>query len=367
MNNNNNKRRRSRGKKGKADKQQQQQPSRDVNQDEETTQAESTKWDLSRKRDKAEERKEEVIEEQPGYEEEEEAAEEEVQYTKAEHAEEEQNNGAHHQRKRKRASEEEGQRDYATLMDESMAHMKKVREERSNNAYLTTGVNPFKTDEPKLPKTKAEKEAGGRLIVVLDGATLETVKVANKYQLLNCDDHRTFLRKHGRDVADARPDITHQCLLTLLDSPLNKAGKLQVYIRTQKNVLIEVNPRCRIPRTFARFSPLMVQLLHKFSIRASNGPEQLLKVIKNPITDHFPAGCPKIGASYNAEACVPIYEFIRKLPQDKPIVFVIGAIAHGDIEADYVEQEVAYSEFPLSASVACGKLCDAFEALWGIL
>lgn len=31
-----------------------------------------------------------------------------------------------------------------------------------------------------------------------------------------------------------------QMLLTLLDSPLNKAGKLQVYIHTEKNVLIEV-------------------------------------------------------------------------------------------------------------------------------
>ena len=48
-----------------------------------------------------------------------------------------------------------------------------------------------------------------------------------------------------------------QCLLTLMDSPLNKAGRLQVYIHTNKNVLIEVNPRTRIPRTFARFSPLM--------------------------------------------------------------------------------------------------------------
>ncbi len=28
--------------------------------------------------------------------------------------------------------------------------------------------------------------------------------------------------------------------MMLLDSPLNKAGKLQVYIRTKKNVLIEV-------------------------------------------------------------------------------------------------------------------------------
>lgn len=33
---------------------------------------------------------------------------------------------------------------------------------------------------------------------------------------------------------------TAQCLLMLLDSPLNKAGLLQVYIQTKKGVLIEV-------------------------------------------------------------------------------------------------------------------------------
>ena len=43
----------------------------------------------------------------------------------------------------------------------------------------------------------------------------------------------------------------------LLDSPLNKAGLLQIYIHTEKNVLIEVNPHTRITRTFDRFCGLM--------------------------------------------------------------------------------------------------------------
>lgn len=43
----------------------------------------------------------------------------------------------------------------------------------------------------------------------------------------------------------------------LLDSPLNRAGLLQVYIHTDKNVLIEVNPQTRIPRTFKRFAGLI--------------------------------------------------------------------------------------------------------------
>ncbi len=45
-----------------------------------------------------------------------------------------------------------------------------------------------------------------------------------------------------KNYEDYRPDISHQVLLALLDSPLNKAGLLQVYLRTKTNALIEVNP-----------------------------------------------------------------------------------------------------------------------------
>ncbi len=30
------------------------------------------------------------------------------------------------------------------------------------------------------------------------------------YQLLNCDDHKSFLTRHGKDPAEYRPDICHQ-------------------------------------------------------------------------------------------------------------------------------------------------------------
>lgn len=50
---------------------------------------------------------------------------------------------------------------------------------------------------------------------------------AQGYQLLNCDDHATFLRKHGKDPALYRPDIAHQALLAILDSPLAKSGRLK--------------------------------------------------------------------------------------------------------------------------------------------
>ncbi|GMM27374.1 18S rRNA pseudouridine methyltransferase [Martiniozyma asiatica (nom. inval.)] len=212
-----------------------------------------------------------------------------------------------------------------------------------------------------------------RLVVVLTQACLETHKMNtnggnDKYALLNCDDHQGLLRKLGRDISEARPDITHQCLLTLLDSPVNKAGKLQVYIQTAKGVLIEVNPSVRIPRTFKRFSGLMVQLLHKLSIRSVNSEEKLLKIIKNPITDHLPTKCRKVTLSYDAKV-VRTQDYIETLAEDESLCVFVGAMARGkdNFADEYVDEKIGVSEYPLSASVACSKLCHGAEDAWNIM
>ncbi|RLV84216.1 Ribosomal RNA small subunit methyltransferase NEP1 [Meyerozyma sp. JA9] len=228
---------------------------------------------------------------------------------------------------------------------------------------------------PEQPAVLSSKDkTTKRLIVVLSQACLETHKVStngpggDKYALLNCDDHQGLLRKMGRDIAEARPDITHQCLLTLLDSPINKAGKLQVYIQTARGVLVEVNPSVRIPRTFKRFSGLMVQLLHKLSIRSVNSEEKLLKVIKNPITDHLPTKCRKITLSYDAEI-QNVQTYIKKLDDDESICVFVGAMARGkdNFADEYVDEKIGLSNYPLSASVACSKFCHGCEDVWGII
>lgn len=213
-----------------------------------------------------------------------------------------------------------------------------------------------------------------RLVVVLSQACLETYKMntgsgpsGDKFALLNCDDHQGLLRKMGRDIAEARPDITHQCLLTLLDSPINKAGKLQVYIHTARGVLVEVNPSVRIPRTFKRFSGLMVQLLHKLSIRSVNSEEKLLKVIKNPITDHLPTKCRKVTLSFDAKVR-RVQDYVETLQEDESICVFVGAMARGkdNFADEYVDEKIGLSDYPLSASVACSKFCHGCEDVWGI-
>jgi len=235
--------------------------------------------------------------------------------------------------------------------------------------------------QASIPRTPVQRANTRRLIVVLENACLEAYRVGNsgsrsgskssgeaKYALLNCDDHQDILAKTGRDIADARPDITHQCLLTLLDSPLNKAGLLQVYIHTARGVLIEVNPHVRIPRTFKRFGGLMVQLLHKLSIRGVNGSEKLLKVIKNPVTDHFPPNTYKLTLSGDAQT-VRLSQYLTTLPQTHSVAVFVGAMARGrdDFADGIVDEKISISNYSLSASVACGKFCCALEDLWDVI
>jgi rRNA small subunit pseudouridine methyltransferase Nep1 len=72
--------------------------------------------------------------------------------------------------------------------------------------------------EQHVPIASTDKDSQ-RLIVVLSNASLETYRAAHsakpgtkdeKFSLLNSDEHIGVMRKMGRDISEARPDITHQ-------------------------------------------------------------------------------------------------------------------------------------------------------------
>jgi len=267
-------------------------------------------------------------------------------------------------------------------------HLSTRSEMADHKPATPAGTQTQSLPPPALPQLVAEQahplssndKDTKRLIVVLSNASLETYKAAQsgpqrggkpdnaKYALLNSDEHIGVMRKMNRDISDARPDITHQCLLTLLDSPVNKAGKLQIYIHTAKGVLIEVSPTVRIPRTFKRFAGLMVQLLHNLSIRSTTSPEKLLKVIRNPITDHLPPNCRKVTLSFDAPV-VRVRDYVQDLGPKESICVFVGAMAKGaDTFADqFKDDSISISNYSLSASVACSKFCHAAEEIWDII
>ncbi|XP_022029280.1 ribosomal RNA small subunit methyltransferase nep-1 isoform X1 [Helianthus annuus] len=240
-----------------------------------------------------------------------------------------------------------------------------------------------------IPVNLSEQQQGNDnnspgVIFVLEKASLEVAKVGKSYQLLNSEDHANFLRKNNRNPAEYRPDISHQAILNILDSPLNKAGKLRaLYVRTEKGVLIEIKPHVRIPRTFKRFAGIMLQLLQKLSISAVGKREKLLRVIKNPVTQYLPVNSRKIGFSHSSEKLVDMHDYVAPLDKDATLVFVVGAMAHGKIECDYIEDFISskfiiyawgtylhnmhISGYPLSAAYCITRITNALERKHKIL
>lgn len=190
-----------------------------------------------------------------------------------------------------------------------------------------------------------------------------------------------------------------------------------LYVHTSRNVLLQINPKVRLPRTFKRFCGLMVQLLQKLSIRATNGPDKLMRVrvwgscgflltctladtswrhqqlrlsaatwpskakcqrdtaplhqvIKGPVTKHLPAGARRVGFSHSSEKLVTMSQWAASLKDEElasPIVFVVGGFAHGVIDNSYVDEFLSVSQFPLSAAYAISRVTNAMEARWGIV
>jgi rRNA small subunit pseudouridine methyltransferase Nep1 len=224
-----------------------------------------------------------------------------------------------------------------------------------------------------LPATLDDKLTGQRVIVVLEKASLELYHGKKGKEIMNCDDHKNQIVKSGKDFATYRPDIVHDCLKSLLDSPLNKSGKLQIYIHTANNILIEVSPTLRIPRTYKRFAGLMAELVDKHKIRAANSRDILMKVIANPISQYLPVGGVKIALSVNGKMQSVQQVAAEFKDTQLPVTICIGAVSTGEpcdepnFGAEYTERQVAISNYGLSAAVCCSKICDAFEEVWSIL
>lgn len=218
---------------------------------------------------------------------------------------------------------------------------------------------------------ESDKVDTRKVIVVLQKANLQIALVRRKdtHVLLNGDDHAQYIKnKLHKDPADFRPDITHQSLLTLMDSPLNKAGKLEVYITTASNQVIKINPATRIPRTYKRFAALMAQLLKKLTIRAQENSETLLKIVQSPVTNHLPPESLKIALETSGRL-VDIFTYVKEVDNTRPLVFLVGAVAKGNptVQVDYFNQALCISRYAMSASTCLGRLTSAFEQCWGIL
>ncbi|KAI5188416.1 rRNA small subunit pseudouridine methyltransferase Nep1 [Nematocida sp. AWRm77] len=227
------------------------------------------------------------------------------------------------------------------------------------------------------------------LTVILQNAQLEINK-SRSGKILLSSEHPEARRQKNPSVY--RPDILHQCLLILQDSPLNKAGLLRVLVHTTAEKVIQIHPQARIPRVYSRFTGLVMQLLERGKIYAAETREVLLQVSRDPLSSFLEEGATKIGLSQEGSnffvfmqnfqisekgkqniesetssparenacpALSPAPEALEKLS------FFINVVSSGpdEFESDHT---LSLSSYALSAATCCSKICCTLEALLGI-
>ena len=248
--------------------------------------------------------------------------------------------------------------------------------EDDKNQYEENELNEL-IDKEQNNDFNMYKKLKKKLIIILEGASLELGNLKKTPKILNCDDHYKIIKSMKKKLEEFRPDIIHQCLLNLFDSPLNKVGLLQVYIHTNKNALIEINPKTRIPRTFKRFSGIFSQLFLKNEIGTEDineGKKEIFLKILNTKIENLIEDIPKILLSEKGRL-VDIDIYCKNLEENlmtkknKDICFIIGTNPKGDIDPmiKYNDDCISLSSFDLDSNIICGKICSAFENTWGVL
>ncbi|CCW64647.1 unnamed protein product [Phytomonas sp. EM1] len=259
----------------------------------------------------------------------------------------------------------------------------------------------------RLPRIAEEKEKWQRAIVILEHCPLQSIQTERGFELLS-ERHRAYHARHQQDPAEWRPDVVHQCLLHLQDSPLNRAGKLEVFLRTKKGVCIAVDPRLRVPRHMRLFEKMMVSLLFRMKVRSSTGYLSLLRVVRNPIGDHIPANTvfyrverdgeevevfdfcaslarggarnphegddakkPTAAASSDEAGSAPFAQAHREAVaarRFRPFAFIIGGMSKGDVDVDYAPKaqvrSVRLGDRGMSAAAVVSELLHGLEEEW---
>lgn len=230
------------------------------------------------------------------------------------------------------------------------------------------------------------------LTVVLQNTNLEIIKTQRGKCLLSSE---MIEARKKENSPEYRPDILHQCLLILLDSPLNKSGNLRVLVEMTTKKVITVNPQVRLPRVYSRFTGLLIQLLERHRIYSGTERAELMKVSKDPLETHLDSTSVRIGMSREGEN---FFDFVKNIKSEKTdtiktevnkqtelmennsksnslndeiqktksYIFYINAVASGEDPTEGMDHVLALSSYPLSAATCCSKVCTQFEELLNI-
>lgn len=147
-----------------------------------------------------------------------------------------------------------------------------------------------------------------------------------RFTILDRSYHHSAMKMLPQSEKRGRPDIIHFALLEALGSPMNKEKLLTVYVHTNKDKIIYIDPETRLPRNCNRFISLIEQGF-EFGRIPPKQPEKPLLLLKQETLDQLMR---EIQPSYVLALSrrgqpKTFEEAISKLVgEKKPVVFVGG-------------------------------------------
>lgn len=166
----------------------------------------------------------------------------------------------------------------------------------------------------------------------------------------------------SKNKPSERLDILHQCLMSILDSPLNKEKDIEIYVLPENNnSIIKVSNQMKIPRTLERFNGLLKELNKKLKVKNDKN-EVMMSFKKGPLDEILNSSVYKIGLSDEGNVLE------KKIFEGKgDVAFFINCIAKGsDDNLKNKDGFYKVSNYPLSAFVVCVKVCTIIEDYLGV-
>lgn len=215
---------------------------------------------------------------------------------------------------------------------------------------------------PQIPVELVRQKP--KVSFILDNAGIKKAFIKKKWIVPNGIDDQAALRRQNKNPDEYMSQTVHMVLKAILDSPLNKYGLVgAIYVKIANGSLFEVKPHVRIPRTLARFSGLMLELLEKSRIRTNDTHETLMRVVEEPLTRHLPANSRIIGISKRSPKLVDVANFVNATSDDTHLVFVVGMSKSGEINQPHTDV-ISVTDYPVDATTCIDLICGACEEKW---
>ncbi len=187
--------------------------------------------------------------------------------------------------------------------------------------------------------------------------------------LLDRSLHHFAMNRLPNNERRGRPDIIHVCLLEAMGSPLNKSGGLKVWINTQQDFSIEIDPSIRPPRDFNRFKSLIEQLFMEKQTPSTGEPLLRLRRLnlRQLIDEIKPTKVIALTSHGKPGSFVEVAE--KVVGERNPVIF-IGAYSTGPLSQETLslsDEKVSIYPESLEAWVVLSRILYAVERASGIL